>query len=354
MDRRVSRKKDRTVVRALGLALIGVLLAASCGGEDEPAGGDELTRVRIVEIPGLAQMFYPHLADDEGFFEEEGLEAEFVSAQSGPALVTTILGGNAELGMAGPQLIWPAMEKGEEILVLAGAAKLNYLIATCGPDMPTPNIEETFPQNILDLEGNAVGAIAEGTQTERFALQLIEAAGLRPGEDVDVLYVGAASTAIPACAAGRIDAYVFNPPAQALLGEEGKDYKVIADALAPSSGGLFEGFISDMFATTSSYAQNEPETVIGFCEALVQARDFAEDPANFERVVERLASYTNLPVERVRAIWEGGLADSIFLPVDEKTWARQADALEGELSNYVPDYAQHVHNDCTDIVSNSN
>lgn len=345
-----TRTKPRRALRAMALVLAGGFIAAACGGGAEPSADGEPTTVQIVEIPGLAQMLYPHIADEEGFFEDHGIKPEFVSAQSGPALVTSILGGNAQIGMAGPQLIWPAMKKGEDILAMAAAAQLNYLIASCDSDVPTPNRDAAFPANIADLKGKRLGTIAEGTQTERFGLELIKAADMQPGKDVEVLYVGAAGTAIPACDAGRIDFYVFNPPAQALLGEEGKDYEVVADALAPSSGGLFDGLISDLYATTRTYAESNPEQVSGFCEAVTDAKEFASDPKNSDQVVAYLAKFTNIPKARAQEIWESDFPQSLLNPVDEKTWAQQAEALEGELADYVPDYNKHVDSGCTDIV----
>lgn len=351
-----ARRNGRRRHMVSAATLTAMLALAGCGGGDEPSGGggdakdgaaapkEETTKIRIAEVPRLLEMFLVHVADEEGFMEEEGVSLEYISVKSGPELVSSLLGGNADVALAAPLLYWPAINKGEPIVSLMGAVKLNYVLATCAPDVKTPNIDAPFPKNLQDLKGKRVGAIGPGTATEWFALELLEAAGLEPGKDVNIVYLGGPATAVPACQAGRADFYTFPPPTQGLL----KGARPVADALQPSSGGIFDDIVVTTYATTEDYESKNAEATEGFCRAVVKAREFSRDPKNQDRIVELLAKETGISVDIAREVWPQQ-SEALGIALTPEIWEAQKVTMRPPLESYVPEYEKHVSEECTSI-----
>lgn len=345
--------------KATGLTLVGfataVALAAcsspatspqanSSGSGAAPAGS---TQLRIGIVPTL-QSFYPSLAIQKGFFKKYGLEASLVTVQTGPALVTALIGGSTDVSMAGPQLLWPALKKGADIKVLIGAVKLNYELVAC-PGTQTPNANQAFPGQLADIKGKSIGVIGPGTQTETFAKKLVAAAGLSEG-DVQLKPVGGSATSIPACKEKRVDFVVLNPPQDLQLGTEGTDYKVIASALDPAtSGTLFSGFYADTYATTNAYIKSSPQGVTGFCKGLKDARTFATDPANLSEVAQLFAKDQNIPAAKAADAWKQAQG-TLLIPITEAAWAKQGQAVIGDAKTFVPSYKDFVYPECSQIL----
>lgn len=351
--RSMGRRHRWSTATAIGLAALamvacgpGTALAAEGSGA---ASKKDVVEVNIGGIPGLSQMFYPYVALQKHFFEKHGIKPNMVNIQTGPGLVVALLGGSSDISMAGPQLLWPPIKKGEPIVVIAGAISLNYLLVTCG-NTPVPHAHEPYPKNLQDLRGKSIGAIGLGTQTMNLAESLTKAAGFVPGKDVQLVAVGGPATMVPACKQHKVDFIIAPPPLEELLGTENKDYVVVASATDPkTTGDAFAGLFADTYATTASYLKSHRAQVSGFCAAMVDARAFSTDPANLAEVAKLYSDYTQIPLDKATTFWPRH-QDELLIPVTQAAWSRQAAGVKGELHTYVPDYRTHVDDVCTGII----
>lgn len=79
---------------------IGWMVAAALFGQTLAALAEE-TPVRVAYF--LADSMLPALyAQDKGYFSEAGLDVEFVAVQTGPAVVSAVASGEADIGYAAP------------------------------------------------------------------------------------------------------------------------------------------------------------------------------------------------------------------------------------------------------------
>lgn len=306
-------------------------------------------QLTIALVPGTIQAFYPYLAIQKGFFAKRGVKAEIVYVQTGPQLITALLGGNADIAMAGPQLLWPTLERGSDVKVLMGAVKLNYMLVSC-PGTPLSRAGAAFPEQLLDLKGRSVGVIGPGTQTETFAKTLIAAAGLTPGKDVTIVAVGGNATGIPACVERKVDFNVVNPPQQLRLGVQGKDYTILADALDPrTTKDLFTGFLADTYSVAGPFLAKHRDTVDDFCRVMADTRSYAADPRNLDEVARAFAEHQNVPIQGAAEAFKSSLS-TLLVPINQAIWDRQGQSIAGALRGYTPSYDQFVYPECSRIL----
>lgn len=354
---RTTRKSPRTgrIAASFALTLAAFAFAfqmPTAEAAHSSAAGKAPVSVNIGGIPGLSQMFLPYVATQKHFFEKHGIAANMINIQTGPGLILGLLGGSSDISMAGPQLLWPPIKKGEPIVVLAGAIKFNYLLVTCA-NTAVPHAKEPYPRNLQDLKGKSIGAIGLGTQTMNMAEALTMAAGFTPGADVKLIAVGGPATMVPACKQGKVDFIIAPPPLEELLGEEGKDYVVVASATDPhTTGDAFQGLFADTYATTASYLKAHRKEVSAFCSAMVDARTFTANPGNTAEVAKLFADYTNIPRDKAVTFWPKH-RDELLVPVTKSVWERQAAGVKGELHTFVPDFDSHVDKVCTGILQHS-
>ena len=113
--------------RAGLLALLGAGLFAGCGGE-QPERAPELRTLRVIRNSHLTSA--PLLmAEDAGYFADEGLKIEFVDMNRGEESLIAMLGGEVDVlpGPLHPGLL-TAVARGGDIRIVAG---LNILSPGC-------------------------------------------------------------------------------------------------------------------------------------------------------------------------------------------------------------------------------
>lgn len=95
---------------ALFLALLLPLLLLT-GCQKEKGG---LEKISVCEV--THSIFYApqYVAEHLGFFEEEGLQAEFTNGQGADAVMSAVLSGSADIGFAGPEASIYVYNEGKE------------------------------------------------------------------------------------------------------------------------------------------------------------------------------------------------------------------------------------------------
>ncbi len=279
-----------------GLALLlaaGVL--AGCGGGDDSGteGADGMTTLRVGVIP-IADVAPLYLGIEKGFFEQRQLELEPQLAEGGAAITPAVVSGDFQIGFSNTisLLIAASRDLPVEIIsqgVLAGAtpeeAWADLLVSKDGP------VEE--PQ---DLEGrtiavNTLNNICEVT---------IKASLEEMGVDVSTLKF----TEVPfpdmnaALDAGRVDGACVVEPF-VTQGTSGN-----AVGIDPFYVNTAPNLTVATYFTSTSYAQENPEVVDRFVEAMNESLEYASENPDEVRAV--LQDYTEIPAE---------VANEITLPV---------------------------------------
>jgi NitT/TauT family transport system substrate-binding protein len=183
---RVERAKEGEIVMKrrrwalLGaFALVAAALAVvGCGGGDDEAADGELTPVTLqLKWVTQAQFAGYYAAEEQGFYEDEGLDVTI--RVGGPDIVPeqVVLGGQAEFGIDWLDNLLATRDQGQGIVNIA------QVFTRSG--MTEITWKDTGLDEITDLRGKKVGVWLGGNEHKLFAA--LTKNGLDPQEDVNVV-----------------------------------------------------------------------------------------------------------------------------------------------------------------------
>jgi len=290
------------------------LMAGSCGpAQDE--GGQQGTEAQapvhidVGSFPGLGTGNWSvGIAQQQGFFDREGLDVEVTYTFDGGQLLA---GGQLDLISDGADSGLVAFAQGKDVVAVAPVTMLAADALVVQPEI----------DSVTDLAGKTLRVTNFGTD-EFLAREFIEAEGLSPDE-VEWVSIDEDGPAITQLASGRIDGGMFDQ-GFALEADASGDYNVLA---RPSDFGRFPW---NVLQTTRTFADENPEALVGFIRAIRDAVTFIQDPANREAVIDSLAAaQEGLPREDIEASYEVvASVDYNMFSLDRLTAEDVAPALE--------------------------
>jgi NitT/TauT family transport system substrate-binding protein len=291
--------KKLLAVAAVTATLTATLTA--CGGDSE--GSDGATKVTFGYIGDFNGTSLLAVAEQEGMWEEAGLEVETKVFTDGPTQIQALGAGSLDYGYIGPGAVWlPASGQADIIAVntLGGADRV----------IAQPGIT-----SIEDLKGKKVG-VPEGTSGDMILGLALEAAGMSK-DDVELVPMDP-PTIVSAFGSGQIDAAgIFYPLIDSIKEQ-------VPDLVELAQNSDFE---ADFAFPTSFVAGDEAddETTTEVVKVLREAMDYrAENTSDAiaataemldqdVEAVERDASHNQLlTAAELDAATEDGTADGWF------------------------------------------
>ena len=266
-------------VLALMAAAI-LVLAAGCGGDDDDDGGGGGGSQEIVyNLPTPpSALFYPALVAEElGFFEEEGVSPKLAPAAEEISATAFLDNGDADVSFADVDEIILARSQGGEHTANFSPQHTN----TAGIVVP----EDSDIQDITDVEGKKVGL--ESEESTRFLSAMLESEGVDP-DSVDTAVVGTSGALVAKTFEdGEIDAYVGNASDFTALSANDVPLRNIT----PEDAAAIDG---NPLAVLPGTLEEKREAIVGFLRAWAKAQHVGQ--VNRE-VVEQIAR------EKVPAEW---------------------------------------------------
>src|SRR5580704_2182219 len=107
----------RTWARAAAALLMAATLAATAPA---PAAAQPALQKLTLVIGGRAFFYIVHyIAQDAGFFKEEGLDVDTISVLTGPQQVAAVMSGSADVAPVGLQVVVQAYARGGDIVAVS-------------------------------------------------------------------------------------------------------------------------------------------------------------------------------------------------------------------------------------------
>jgi NitT/TauT family transport system substrate-binding protein len=290
----VARNPRRAVAASAAVLITGLALTA-CSGAAAPAEstGDPTVKVGYLQIADLASFF---LAEDQGFFEENGIDVDATVFSAGTAVMAGLQSGDLDVGFVAVLSALQATEQGVDGQCLVGSQ------GQPSPDSTTQLMVAPGKADQItsgkDLEGKNVAVNSLGNIMQLQASEWIEETGGDPST-VNWIVMGFAD--MPAALDnGSVDAAMVVEPAITLGAKAGIP---VLDPRPGEAGGYADVVGSCWFALDSWIETHEDEA-IAFATGIQQGAEyFDEDP---EYLRSLLPEWTGTTPE---------LASEIILPV---------------------------------------
>jgi NitT/TauT family transport system substrate-binding protein len=259
-----------------------------------------------------------YVAQDRGFFREEGLKADLIQVSANVATAALVSGEVDALGAVG--LAARASQSGLPLKVLAvtGHRALFWLVGRA-----------EF-KSISELKGTNLGITSRNGSQHLVANRLLAAGGLDPAKDVSTVVIGGAPALLQALLAGSIQVTALSPPTIIVARDKFK-VNILADTpkdFVSTQGG---------FAVADRNLADKRELVRRMMRARTKAYRYFHE--NEKGTSETLAKYTKLDfstaLETYRLSQFGFTADGTLTDTDVETLLKQ-DAKTLGLAQPVP------------------
>mgnify|MGYP001182188474 CR=1 FL=1 len=303
-------------------------LAAMLGVATSNGAPPEKLKV-VIAVGGKASLYYLPLtiAEQLGFFRDEGLQVELIDFAGGAKALQAMMGGGADVVSGGFDHVMVMRARGQNLraFVLQGAT----------PAISLGVAKERAMQyrSPRDLKGMKIGVSAPGSSTHAFINHLLASVGLDP-DDVSIIGVGTGPAAVAAMQAGHLDAIASIEPAITLLEKSGVIKVVVETVSVQGAKAVFGSPLpSGSLYTRDEFIKANPNTVQALTNAMVRALKWlkAATPDDVAKAVpaEYLVGDRTLYLEAYRKNSESYSKDGLFPPAG-------ADALLKVLTGFEP------------------
>lgn len=279
-----------------------LVLLACFAATLSPAEAATKVRIMYTAVGAYASSF---VAKDQGFFEKRGIDAEFVLAPQGGAIIAGTVSGSVEIGTPTPTVFLQAIDSGLDQVALASTNAF--------PDKSPSGVlarADSAIKSARDLVGKKVGVPGLNGLLDVIFRKWLADQGVDPRR---VQYVEIAFPQMSdALKAGHVDAVVAVDPFYSRILAQNTGYLV--DNYTKS---IPDGTIASVYSATGKWVSANAAIVKPFQEALVEAVAFSK--ANEPATRESIARYTRLPPPVVAALPVPNLTAKIG-PQDLKFW----------------------------------
>ena len=177
-----------------------------------------------IAVGGKSAFYYLPLtvAEQLGYFKDEGLEIKISDFAGGAAALRAVVGGSAEVVSGAYEHTISLQGKKQYFRAFALQGRLPQIA------LGVSKAKAAGVKSLKDLKGMKIGVSAPGSSTHNLVKQLLTKAGLDPSKDVSIVGVGVGAGVIAAMKSGQIDAVSNVDPMMTKLELDG-DVKIIAD-----------------------------------------------------------------------------------------------------------------------------
>jgi NitT/TauT family transport system substrate-binding protein len=252
------------------LAAATALTACSSGGDagtgtsTESGGAGDTTAVRMATLPwiGYGPWF---IAEEQGIFEENGLDVEQTNFNTDADLNAAFVSGNVDVANVATHTALLMQQAGVPVKIV-----MIEDISTTADAIVVP----AGVGSVDDLAGKRI-AYEQGTTSDLLLNYALDTAGLTI-DDVTPVPM-AASDAGAALIGGQVDLAVTYEPYISTALEQGEDLELLFTA------GELPGLVSDVLVVSDSYLESNGDTISALVESWGSAIEYYESDTEAAR-----------------------------------------------------------------------
>lgn len=266
----------------IAIFLFAVALPAAA-----PWAQDSRSVVRV-HIPGYSPSSLPfQIAEEQGFYQEEGLSVRSLRLKTGSGIQAMLAGEVDVSQVTGPTVL---------AAILQGAPLRVVMVFN---DKPTYRLYvKKEIRTFADLKGARIGSSTPGSTSDRLLKTVLEKKGVRWQKETTIIYIGTTDVVLKALRGGAIDAAVVTPPANFLAQEAGFHELFSFE----SEIGALQGGVS----TTESFLTKRAEAAGRFLRATLKGLKYFK--TNREGSVKTMVKFMGVSADMAQRIYDGNHA----------------------------------------------
>lgn len=242
--------------------------------------------------------FVQIVAQEEGFFEENGLDAELTGYAAGIETINAVVLGEVQIGAAYDYAACTRLAEKTNLRLAA-----SYVVNSDDALWFETTVDGAT--SAADLKGKKIGLL-QGTLQEYLWAKELESVGLT-ADDVEINYLGSNAEVYTAYAAGQVDAVQGSNTFLEQI--EAVDGRTVLNTTG-DLGATAQGYIM----ADATFLEEQPEAIEGYYKALQEALDYIE--ANKDEAAQICADYLTLQKDDVLKAFDSYHYDIRFLQED--------------------------------------
>lgn len=250
-----------------------------------PASGHAADKIRF-GFPDLAATFVPlAIADKRGFFQEEGLQGEFIRINPGVAIQALVTGEIDYYTVLGPAVA--AAIRGVPV----------KLVAAYVPVAPTALIARPEIKSVPELKNKTIGVNAYGGALEGIARLILRHFNIDPDKEIKFLATGPLDSRFGAMKQGLTHATLGSPPID-FLG------KKMGFVVLTRANELFSFPVSGLIASAKKIKER-PDEIKRVIKAGIKANRYIRQ--NRDGALPIMAEWLKIDKEMTAATYESSV-----------------------------------------------
>jgi NitT/TauT family transport system substrate-binding protein len=270
--------KKSIIVEALLCVLVIQGLMAT--GAQQKTGGTQLTGFNLGHLNSTAHLL-AFVAKEEGFFQEEGLEAVLTQFSSAGELVAGLESGKLDAAFVGSVPAVTFQSQGHAVSIFGGAMTNGH-----GYVIKPEFTRGLTGWDITILKGRNVASVKNSVQDYEL-LVLLDKAGLDRNTDVNIVYFDSQRDAFAALQNREIDAASVYSPYASLA--KGQGYEVVYYC---NEEAVFADQPCCRQLALTSALREKPGFYEAFERALIKAYKFSQE--NHAKTIDDVAKYIDI------------------------------------------------------------
>lgn len=277
--------KKRTVKKLIALLSVTALTASFAGA----ASAEELDTIKIGRSTGNIRVAILTLADELGFYEEEGINAEFVEISDASAAISAL----------------SLNKKDIDVLQTAGASALSYVaqgtnveiiggIASEGGAMISLPEKKEYYSDLSNLKGGITIATSLGDTGALITRELLEEKGIDTNTEVNYLYLNSSQNIIEAVLKGEAEVG-FTPS------EAAHRYLDLGIDIVYEVGDLAPDYVCCRQLSSKEKVEDKRDAFVKKAVAEIRAFEYYNQEENHDECVRILSEQSGQDEDYVRA-----------------------------------------------------
>jgi NitT/TauT family transport system substrate-binding protein len=270
---------------------LGLVVLFSLGVNVRFAIAADAAAVVKVHLPGFSTSSLPFLiADELGFYREEGIRIEFTRIQTGSGIQALVAGAVDVSQIVGPTTL----------AAIVGGAPLK--VVTVFNDKPTFKlyVKKQF-KSFADLKGAKLGSTTPGSTNDRLLKVVLDKNGLDWRKDLSLIYIGLSEVMLKSLQSGAIDGTSLTPPASFVAEEYG--FHALFNFI--NEIGALQGGV----ATNSGFLSRRRESAQRFLRATQTGLKYFKSERN--GTVKVMTKYMNLNSDMAGRVYDESVASFV-------------------------------------------